>query len=174
MIANLNGDKVDMDMVLIDVRGLEGDYAEVGVWQGEMARIIQSHMTYGSKLWLFDSLCGHGNPSKFDDAQAHPRGRYSDTSADRIMQGMPKCVKLISGFIPETFQYVPEDARFKFVRIDVDHYEPTKAAIDFFIPRMVSGGVINFDDWGCGDTPGATKAVEEALGPGRHVYWRKN
>ena len=45
----------------------------------------------------------------------------------------------------------------------MDFYEPIKDSLDFFIPRMVSGGVILLDDYACFETPGAYKALEESI-----------
>jgi len=47
------------------------------------------------------------------------------------------------------------------VHIDVDLYEPTRAAFEFFHPRMAPGGVMVCDDYGFASCPGARKAVDE-------------
>jgi hypothetical protein len=47
--------------------------------------------------------------------------------------------------------------------MDLDHYLPTLAACAFFKERMVPGGIIRFDDYNHGETPGATKAIDEVF-----------
>src|SRR5208282_5220870 len=44
-----------------------------------------------------------------------------------------------------------------------DLYLSTRDALAFIAPRLVSGGVIVFDDYGGYDSPGVTKAVNELL-----------
>jgi len=48
-----------------------------------------------------------------------------------------------------------------FVHIDVDLYQPTLAALEYFYPRLAAGGIIVCDDYGSLSFPGAYKAVEE-------------
>ncbi len=74
---------------------------------------------------------------------------------------------IIPGFMPEIFNnpYIMHSpTKFRFVRIDVDHYLPTKGAIEFFLPRMVPGGIMQFDDYNHHECPGATKAIDEIIG----------
>jgi hypothetical protein len=54
-----------------------------------------------------------------------------------------------------------EDERFCLAHIDVDIYESTKAACEWVYPRMVPGGIMLFNDYSCGECPGATKAVDK-------------
>lgn len=143
----------------------EGDYAECGVWQGFMAEHIANGMNPKFKLWLFDSFKGHAEPSEFDNAKEHPKGRYADTSIKDVLQRLPAGIVYspVIGYIPETFACV-NGQKFRFVHIDLDHYLPTKAACEFFKARMVPGGIIRFDDYMAGECPGSTKAVDEVFG----------
>ena len=143
----------------------KGEYAEVGVWKGEGAAHIYSWMNKGSELWLFDSFQGHGDPCEFDDAKAHFRGRYSDTSIEEITRKISGA-RIVPGFVPASL-YIAAAVAFRFVRIDLDHYLPTKAACEFFKPRMVPEGIIEFDDYCHPECPGATKAIAEVFGRGR-------
>jgi O-methyltransferase len=140
----------------------EGDYAECGVWQAFMAKKINAGKNSEARLYLLDSFAGHAEPHKFDDAEAHPKGRYSNTSVEKVAGEVPGAT-ILAGYIPETFDAI-EGCRFRFVHIDVDHYLPTKAACEFFKPRMVKGGIIRFDDYKDNDCPGATIAVDEVFG----------
>ncbi len=58
-----------LDDMLASVKNLSGDYAECGVWRGEVAQYISERMAPGTLLWLLDSFLGHAEPSEFDDAQ---------------------------------------------------------------------------------------------------------
>lgn len=72
-------------------------------------------------------------------------------------------IRYYKGWIPERFNEV-KDKKFSFVHIDVDLYQSIKDSIDFFFPRLVSGGVMVFDDYGyTKQFPGAKKAIDESL-----------
>ena len=45
-----------------------------------------------------------------------------------------------------------------FVHLDVDLYAPTLASLEYFVPRLVDGGVIICDDYGAPLFPGAHRA----------------
>ena len=47
--------------------------------------------------------------------------------------------------------------------LDFDLYEPTKKALDLFVPRMPKGSVLCFDELNCPKWPGETLALLEAF-----------
>jgi hypothetical protein len=75
------------------------------------------------------------------------------------LKAFPHC-ELHRGWIPHCFEPA-KDARFALVHIDVDLYDPTRDACEFFYPRLATGGVMVFDDHGFASCPGATKAIDE-------------
>lgn len=167
---------MNLELALEAVKDLpHGDYAEIGVWQGNGARYIVEGMNPSAWLWLFDTFTGHPDePGEFDLAEYHPKGRYADTSLAAVEKRFADHghILYIPGHIPETFDYVSIQ-KFRFVRIDIDHYAPTKASIEFFLPRMVAGGIIEFDDWEHPECPGATRAIREVLGDEAAPCWQK-
>jgi hypothetical protein len=68
--------------------------------------------------------------------------------------------QVYKGWIPERFLEVA-DLTFRFVHIDVDLFEPTRDSLEFFYPRLASGGILLLDDHGFSTCPGATKAADE-------------
>lgn len=48
--------------------------------------------------------------------------------------------------------------------LDFDLYEPTKKALETFVPRMPAGSIIVFDELNAQIFPGETRAVDEVLG----------
>ena len=64
------------------------------------------------------------------------------------------------GWVPERFHEV-ENESFSFVHIDLDLYEPILQSEEFFYPRLVSNGIMVFDDYGSIFFSGAKKAVDE-------------
>jgi hypothetical protein len=48
--------------------------------------------------------------------------------------------------------------------LDVDVFEPTKIALEYFVPRMPKGAIIAFDELNDRGWPGETLAVLETIG----------
>lgn len=84
-----------------------------------------------------------------NDARVHSRGDFGDTSIDSVSKVMsPFSFSFLrAGLIPSTFVGL-EQHKFSFVHIDVDLYRTTLDCLEFFYPRLVSGGVMLFDDYG--------------------------
>jgi hypothetical protein len=67
----------------------------------------------------------------------------------------------IAGRFPEI---IPDEYRsrtYAAVSLDCDLYEPIKAGLDFFYPRMPRGGLLFLHDYSSGHWPGAKRAVDE-------------
>lgn len=48
--------------------------------------------------------------------------------------------------------------------LDFDLYEPTKKALEIFLPKMPQGAIVAFDEINCNSFPGETKAFDEVMG----------
>jgi hypothetical protein len=96
---------------------------------------------------------------------------------DRFLGHIPK-VELIRGdmvkTIPEFLATRPH-LLVSLLFIDCDLFEPTKAALENFLPRMAKGAVLAFDDLDNPLWPGETLAALEAVGLGglrlRRLHW---
>lgn len=85
---------------------------------------------------------------------------------NRPIAHIPK-VELVEGDICKTAsEYVQANPHLivSLLYLDVDLYEPTKAAIEAFLPRMPKGAVIAFDELNARIFPGETLAVLETIG----------
>ncbi len=85
---------------------------------------------------------------------------------NRPISHIPK-IELVAGDIQETGpSYVEENPHLvvAMLYLDLDLYEPTKAALEAFVPRMPKGAVIAFDELNAEIFPGETRAVDEVLG----------
>jgi hypothetical protein len=136
---------------------VDGDLAEVGVYQGASARLI-CEVKKDRPLHLFDTFSGLPNPSEFDD-KVFAEGDFG-CSLDDVRQylGAFSNVHFYAGIFPSTAAPVA-DRTFAFVNLDVDLYESTSAALEFFYPRMaVNGIIISHDYSGVG---GVRRAVNE-------------
>ena len=75
-------------------------------------------------------------------------------------------VKLVDGDIETSVpKFIEKNlgVRFSLVHFDCDLYAPTRAALEALWPRVVSGGIVIFDEYGIHDWPGETAAVDEFL-----------
>lgn len=150
---------------------LEGDMAELGVYRGGSAKVIAS-VCPSKRLYLFDTFTGLPFDETFErDPDRHcNRGRFAadESEARSFLVGLN--VAFYPGFFPLSAIGLPDagngigDVSFSFVHVDCDLYSSAKDAIWFFWPRMVNGGIMFFDDYGCKFT-GVTEALDEWFGP---------
>ncbi|RPJ62402.1 MAG: macrocin-O-methyltransferase [Acidobacteria bacterium] len=146
-------------MAVDSVQKLSGFFAEVGVFRGGSAELI-CELKGDRPLHLFDSFEGLPEPGGLDSSSEFYQGRFSDTGYRQVCDRLAgyKNVFVHQGWFPETADCVKND-EFCLVHIDVDLYETTRSALEFFYPRMVPGGVIISHDYVTAD--GVRKAVDE-------------
>jgi O-methyltransferase len=145
----------------LNAKTLPGCAAEVGVYRGGSARILtEVFATTGKSVNLFDTF--EGMPPTDAQLDIHKQGDFSDTSVAIVSKQLDgfENYRLFQGHFPETTQPV-ESERFCMAHVDVDIYSSVKDCCAFFYPRLVSGGVMVFDDYGEPTCPGAKKAVDE-------------
>lgn len=132
-------------------RNIQGDVAEVGVFQGEFAQYINAAFS-DRTCYLCDTFEGfqpdearqeieEGNATEaFVDA-------YRNTSEDLVMEKMEYKDRVVirKGFFPETMQDI--DTTFAFVSIDMDFEESIYAGLCYFYPRLAQGGYIFLHDY---------------------------
>lgn len=85
---------------------------------------------------------------------------------NRPLQHIPK-IEIIKGDLMETAdRYVQENPHLvvSLLYLDLDLYEPTRKALEVFVPRMTNGSIICFDELNAKMFPGETIAVQEVLG----------
>lgn len=125
---------------------LPGDMAEVGVFQGASARLICD--VKGDKtLRLFDTFKGLPESSE-KDRGVHRTGMYA-CSLESVSGYLSqfKGVEYYQGLFPDSTATTPE-ANYCFTHFDVDLYEGTLACLEYFYPRMVTGGIMISHDYG--------------------------
>ena len=79
-------------------------------------------------------------------------GSADAESVRRALAEFPRA-GVVQGWVPEVLSMLPAE-RWAFVHLDVNLYQPTLAALEFFWPRLLPGGVIVADDYGSPFTPG--------------------
>lgn len=151
----------------------QGDVIECGCWHGHstiaIATILARH-GFGGRFHVFDSFEGGlseftaNDESSFRLSEREKLGLRQEFASSfdfvRARTAGFGFVELHRGWIPQTFASF-ERTPLRFVHIDVDMYEPTKAALEFFWDYVVDGGCLVVDDYNHGVFEGATRAVDE-------------
>ncbi len=143
-----------------------GPRIEFGVLHGGTLALMVQHdgPTYG-----VDSFEGFREPGPLDGTQ-YPKGRFK-VSPEQV--NAPGAV-LIKGWVPDVLPELPQGP-FAFAHIDMDHYEPTVAALVWIWDRMLPGGIICGDDYFPNRPLLAARALEEwaNVHPPAGTQWRK-
>jgi len=129
---------------------LEGDMAEVGVYQGGSAKII-CEAKQKARLHLFDTFSGLPPVSDKDThfgTKFWQDNEFGNTSEESVKKYLSKydSVFLYKGIFPETSDPI-KDSKFSFVHLDVDLYQSTRDCLEFFYPRLIKGGIILTHDY---------------------------
>jgi O-methyltransferase len=144
----------------VRAEGIGGALAEVGVWRGETSAFLH-RLAPGRRLYLFDTFAGF-------DAKDLPAGasdtRFRDTSAEavRTRVGVSENVVLVPGHVPATLERAA-DERFAMVLLDLDVYEPTRASLEFFYPRLEPGAYLVMHDYNNSESEWACKRAFDAF-----------
>lgn len=142
---------------------LDGDVIECGVYRGGTARMfgdILGQRQSKKKLYLCDTFSGM--PQVDARVDLHHCGDFSDTSLDAVrefLSGVGAAV-FVPGTIPESLGAIPETT-YCFAHVDLDIYSAVHAASRYVYNRLVTGGVVIYDDYGFASCPGARRAVDE-------------
>jgi len=129
------------------LRDMEGDMAEVGVYEGSTARVICGQM--GSKrLHLFDTFEGLPDGASANEKSLYPKRPY-ECSLESVQEYLSEYdnVTYYKGLFPDSAAAVDPELRFCFVHMDVDLYESTRACLEYFYPRMHPGGIMLSHDY---------------------------
>jgi hypothetical protein len=169
------------------ILNVNGSIIECGVLHGgglltyaKLSSILEP-TNHTRKIIGFDSFAGF--PSVHDKDRAgnssHLRvGGLAGSTLDEVeaavrvydlnrpLSHIPK-VELVKGDLVETApNYVKDNPHLvvAMLYLDVDLYEPTRAALTTFLPRMPKGAIVVFDQLNAKIFPGETMAVDEVMG----------
>jgi O-methyltransferase len=158
------------------VADIPGAIAEFGIYKGATANLICQ--VKGEKpLYLFDTFEGMPN-EKITSRDRWKLNTHKDTTLLSVQTYLKQYedVLFFQGIFPESINGHPglEDLRFSFVNVDVDLYESTRQALEFFYPRLNVGGRLVSHNYGVkftdgGDTPGVKEAFDNYFSEQPHV-----
>jgi O-methyltransferase len=135
-----------------------GDFVEVGVYKGgSAAALAEIAREQGRRLFLFDTFAGmpHADPA----VDRHVVGDFGDTSLEAVQKAIPGAI-CVPGVFPSTLY--DDVGPIALAHVDCDQQASVAAWCRELAPRMVTGGVMVFDDYDV--LPGARAAVDEAFG----------
>lgn len=169
------------------VENVHGSIVECGVYLGggafsfaQFSSIYEpvNHQRRVIGFDTFEGLAGVGEKdSRATSNHAREGGLRADSLDDvreaarlydrnRFLAHIPK-LEFVPGDIRKTAPaFIVENPHLvvSLLYLDLDIYEPTKAALEAFVPRMPKGAVIAFDELNIAGWPGETLAVLETLG----------
>lgn len=143
---------------------VKGDFAELGVYKGDSARVMHL-MAPDRTFHLFDTFegftCNDLQPET-GKAATYSTRNFADTSLNKVLKnigGYPDKLKIHAGYFPDSTEGLQETT-YALVNMDADLYNPTKAGLEYFYPRLSPGGVIFIHDYNH-NWEGLVKAVDE-------------
>ena len=144
---------------ILMVKDVEGDFAEIGVFQGSTSQLIRLVVPERT-LHCFDTFEGIAKADPSIDK--HKDGEFA-VSLEKVKAklGNSDKIKYHVGLFPDSFK--GNSAKFAFVHCDLDTYFGTKATLETMFPYLETGGTILFDDYRWIACPGVEKAVHEWL-----------
>lgn len=157
------------------IRDIPGEIVECGVFKGaSFMRFAMFREIFGEtsakKLIGFDTFGTFPAP-EFEPDKERREEFIEEAGSESISLEQLTDVfenkeidnfELIEGDVNKTIPEYTEsnlELRVSLLNIDIDVYGATKTILEELYPRVVSGGVILFDDYG--EFPGETKAVDE-------------
>ncbi|HOV64465.1 MAG TPA: TylF/MycF/NovP-related O-methyltransferase [Spirochaetia bacterium] len=165
---------------------VKGSVVECGLYKGfglmtwaKLSTMLEPE-NLTRRIYGFDTFAGFPSVGSKDEnpvAQHEKGSLYADSyeelleliaeyDRDRFLGHMDK-VHLIKGDVVETVpKFVAEHPHLvvSLLFLDMDLYDPTKVAIEHFVPRMPKGAVIAFDELDNPMWPGETMALLESMG----------
>lgn len=166
---------ISLTYLLRSVEHLQGNVAEVGVYKGGSGKALCDNTK--DKVYLIDTFSGLPNTTEkditTDNTFVHFEGDFNDTSIEHVKQvlGDSTNYEIIKAKWPDSEIKTLDNLQFKFVHIDVDLYQGYVDNIEYFWPKLVTNGIMVFDDYQAWTCPGSKKAVDEFLNKNSNVLF---
>jgi len=174
--------KAEIYKHILDINGI---VVECGVLNGaglftwaQLANIFEP-TNYTRKIVGFDTFSGFPTVHEKDEnSDYNPEaGQMTGDGLDafhmsiekydceRHLQHIPNIELVMGNFLTTAEEYLRNNQHLllALLYLDFDLYEPTKKALEVFLPRMGKGSIICFDELNCSNFPGETLALLESL-----------
>jgi O-methyltransferase len=126
---------------------LEGDFVECGVWHGVLSKTICEYLDEQDlskvNFYLVDTFGSMPG--------SHPDVNYQSNIYEEVKSrfSMYPTVQLIRGVVPECLTQITS-TKIAYLAIDMNSSEAELRTLEYFYSKVVSGGIIYFDDYGWG------------------------
>lgn len=150
----------------------EHNFVECGVGDGLSAfytlREINENSNFKEKsiLHLYDSWSGMIKEGLLE-SETSSLGRYSELEIEITKNNLKEFEKSIvyhKGYIPEIFNQEPSSpSSIIYMHVDLNSTPPTMSALEYFFPKLTSGGIILFDDYGWKNHKDTKHAIDKFL-----------
>jgi len=137
------------------VLNYSGDFVECGVNKGGLSRAVMNYVNFKEqndrKFWLFDTFNGIdktlGSNNEKNNIDFYDN--FYSECYEEVLKTFKEFnnVNVIKGSVPETLKKFTGE-KIVYLSIDMNCLAPELAATEFFWDKLVSGGVIVFDDYG--------------------------
>ncbi len=131
---------------------LEGDYVECGVYRGFLSMALMTDLNFASMpdrtFHLFDTYSGLVAGLVTEEDTAAYRNDYEDCY-EFVKKSFASYdnVNIVRGPVPDTLPSANIE-KVAYLSIDMNCTQPEVDALEYFWPRMVSGGLVVLDDYG--------------------------
>lgn len=133
-----------------------GDFVECGVNTGILSKCVCEYYSLeyhtDRMFWLFDTFNGipveQASKSEVVSTLVHNQMNYEECFAQTINNFARFPVKFVRGKVPDTLTQFPRERRVSYLSLDMNIAYPEQAALEYFWPLMLPGGVIILDDYG--------------------------
>lgn len=169
---------------------VNGSIVECGVFNGaglftwaQLSNIFEP-TNYTRKIIGFDTFEGFPSVDDKDNTgvMQSKKGDLRGSALDQLQMSVEKYdserylshianIQLVQGDFMQTstaFLEKNQHTLISLLYLDFDLYEPTKKALEVFLPRMPKGAIIAFDELNCESFPGETVAMLEMLDISAH------
>lgn len=163
-IGQTNEEARNLAFYLETTDKIDGNIAEVGVYAGDTATILNYHKNNKKKLYLFDTFEGLKDCENKDGD--YLQNGFFEYNYDEVNNKFKddKSVELIKGYFPESVIKEVNDSKFSFIHLDVDTYQSTLNCLNYFYDKISKGGIIIIHDYQNNEqTKGVGIAVNEFL-----------
>jgi hypothetical protein len=171
-----------------NVLNIHGNIIECGVFLGgglitwaQLSAIFEPY-NHVRKILGFDTFTGFPGVAEQDKSSSNPNYVKKGGLATNALSDLEQCIGLYDlnrpvGHIPrvelvigDAINTIPEYIKknqhlvVAMLYLDFDLYEPTRLAIESFLPRMPKGAILAFDELNQSAWPGETLAVLDSIG----------
>lgn len=168
-----------------ELLGVNGSIVECGVFNGagffswaQFANIFEP-ANHSRKIIGFDTFAGFPAMAEEDedpgrtfgpgdmrgDSAEEIRRSIAKYDAERHLSHIPNAEIVEGNFLETAEAYLRGHPHLlvALLYLDFDLYEPTRKALELFLPRIPKGAIVCFDELNCAAFPGETAALLETL-----------